>query len=230
MLEPFSPQPSEVQCLPFQLTCISVPTQSPNRTTEPLVHRSSAIVLTALLGGRSASLPTLFTLSALVSGLALALPGSSSVLVLLSRPAPARSLAFSPLTLRTPAVGLACAPGSMAMAMPAAAPPRTGDAGNAGVGVKCMNSAKLNLDVPGVMGKSNPPGPEPPGVLRSGSLRTGGGSSVSPEIELWRSGEGRSIDTEEDAMLPPLPLVFDDVLESWNSTRAAAGSPTGLRV
>ena len=89
----------------------------------------------------------------------------------------------------------------------------------------------LNFAVPGVVGgNSDPPVPRrPPGVLKSGSPRTGGGSRVgSPEIEPPRRGDGggwRSIDAEE---VPPLPLAFDDVSESWNSTRAVASIP-GLR-
>ena len=99
------------------------------------------------------------------------------------------------------------------------------------MGVKCTKSAMLNFAVPGVVGNSDPPVPlPPPGVLKSGSPRTGGGSSVgSPEIEPRRRGDdGRSIDVE-DAILPsPLPLALDEVVESWNSTRAAH-SPAGLR-
>src|SRR5258706_12205635 len=79
--------------------------------TERPAHRSSAIVLTELLGGRSASLPTLLTLAALVGGLSLALPNSSSVLVLLPRLALSFRSLTPPLALRTLAIGLNCAPG-----------------------------------------------------------------------------------------------------------------------
>ena len=70
-------------------------------------------------------------------------------------------------------------------------------------------------------------------MLKSGSPRTGGGSRVgSPEIEPPRRGDGggwRSIDAEEDVLVPPpLPLAFEDMTKSWNSTRAV-GSPPGLR-
>jgi hypothetical protein len=87
-------------------------------------------------------------------------------------------------------------------------------------------------------GKSDSPRPMLmllPGVPKSGSPRTGGGSSVfSPaiEIEPWRGesdgGGGRSIDEDGWVAVPLPPLVFDDATTSWNSTRAA-GSPPGLR-
>ena len=224
---------SREQYLPSQFTCIYVP-RAILVPTEPPAHRSSAIVLTALLGGRSASLPTLLTLAPLVSGLSLALP-SSSLLVLLTRLALSFRSFAPPLALRTLAIGLNCAPGGIPIPIPipaplAAPPPlRTGDAGYAGVGVKCIKSAMLNFAVPGVVGgKSEVPTP-PPGVLKNGSSRTGGGSSVgSPEIEPGRRGDGggRSIDTEEDAILPPpLLLAFGDVIESEYSTRAAGSGP-----
>ena len=237
MVEPLSPLLHKVSLLTLSIY-LHLSVEASPVPTEPPAHRSSATVLTELLGGRSASLPTLLTLVTLVGGLSLALPKSSSVLVLLPRLVLSfRSLA-PPLALRTLAIGLNCAPGGIPIPIPVppAPPPplRTGDAGYAGVGVKCTKSAMLNFAVPGVAGgNSDARAATPPGVPKNGSPRTGGGSRVgSPGIEPRRkgdAGDGRSIDTEADARVPPpLPLDLDDVIGSWNSTRAVT-SPPGLR-